>query len=364
VSPLLASADRLVEEGVATRAFPGGVLAVGNSRGLVHLRPYGRLTYEPGSPRVSVDTLYDVASLTKVVATSIVAMRLVEEGRLDIDAPVSAYLPACLGDEGQASVRVSDLLAHSSGLPAWAPLFREVRGKAAVVKRVCGLDLDSPPGSRFQYGDLGFIVLGEVLEAAGGAALDILASRLVFEPLGMRDTFYRPGPEEVERVAPTEEDGWRGRVLKGEVQDPNAYAMGGVAPHAGLFSTAGDVARVAEMLLGRGTFRGERLLSPETVERFTTRVSVPDSTRTLGWETPAGDAWSGRRWSRRAYGHTGLTGTVLWIDPERDVFLVLLTNRIHPRRENEAWRDVRRRLSDAVVEATDSARQGPRPAGH
>jgi CubicO group peptidase (beta-lactamase class C family) len=252
-------------------------------------------------------------------------------------------------------VRVRDLLAHSSGLAAWAPLFREVRGKDALVQRVCGLELEYAPGSKSQYGDLAFILLGAVLENVGEAPLDVLAMRLVFEPLGMRDTVYRPGPEIVARAAPTEEDAWRGRLLRGEVQDSNAYVMGGVAPHAGLFSTAGDLARLSEMLLGGGIFRGRRVLRQETVESFTRRVDIPGSTRMLGWETPAGDPWAGRRWSDRAYGHSGLTGTVMWIDPGRDLFLVLLTNRIHPRRENDSWREVRREVSDAVVDALASA---------
>lgn len=343
----LLEAERLLAVGVAHRVLPGGVLAVGDSRGLVGLRGFGRLTYDPRSPSVTADTLYDLASLTKVVATTAVAMTLVDEGRLDLEAPVSAYLPCSLGGR---PVRVRDLLAHASGLPPWAPLYRELRSAAAYVERICGMDLEHQPGTRSEYSDLGFIVLGALLEEVGGASLDVLARTRVFEPLGMHDTLYRPGRGLLTRVAPTELEAWRGRLLHGEAHDPNAYAMGGVAPHAGLFGTAGDLGRLAEMLLGRGVFRGRRLLKPETVQAFTQRVA--GSSRMLGWETPPGDPWAGALWSESAYGHTGLTGTVLWIDPGPDQYLVLLTNRVHPAPGgDDGWRGLRCQVSEAVVRA-------------
>lgn len=351
----LAEADRIVARGVTSGAFPGAALAVGRSSGLVHLRSFGRFSYEASSLPVEANTLYDLASLTKVVAATPVAMSLQDDGLLDLDAPVGTYLPCFVGG-ARDRVRVWHLLAHASGLPDWVALYREVRDKEAVIERLCQMELESDPGTTTAYGDLGMILLGVVLERAGGASFDALAQERVFAPLAMDDTLFRPGPEMLLRIAPTEREAWRGRLLRGEVHDANSYVMGGVSAHAGLFSTAGDVSRFSQMMLAGGVLEGRRFARRETVERFTRRVDVRGSTRALGWETPAGDPWAGRLWSQRAYGHTGLTGTVLWIDPGQDLYLVLLTNRIHPTRENEKWRDVRRELSDAVIRAMQAVR--------
>jgi CubicO group peptidase (beta-lactamase class C family) len=275
-------------------------------------------------------------------------MIFVDEGRLDLDAPLSTWFPAFAGP-GRGGARVHHLLSHSSGLPAWAPLSRESRGKEGVIQAVLARDLEYEPGTRSVYSDLGMILLGQIIEHQGGEALDQLARRRVFEPLGMRDTAYRPPASVRERVASTGEDRWRGRVLRGEVQDENAYWMGGVAGHAGLFGTAPNLARFCEMLLRGGDWGGRRLVRSETVDWFARRVEISGSTRTLGWETPAGDRWAGGGWSARAFGHTGLTGTVVWIDPELDVYLVLLTNRIAMGGSDEAFGHVRRQLSEAVT---------------
>jgi CubicO group peptidase (beta-lactamase class C family) len=226
------------------------------------------------------------------------------------------------------------------------------------------MDLDYPPGTRSIYSDLGIILLGRILERQGGASLDEMARRRVFEPLGMGDTLYRPPVSLRPRIAPTERDPWRGRVLLGEVHDENAFALGGVAPHAGLFSTAGDLARFAQMLLSGGELEGRRLVSSQTVDLFTRRAGVPGSTRALGWDTPSngkdprssvpgdpGYSSAGSFFSARSFGHTGFTGTSMWMDPERDLFVILLTNRVHPTRDNRRISRVRSRLADAVVGA-------------
>jgi len=355
--------DRLLEAAIAERAFPGAVLAVGRDGALVHLRPFGRLTFDEGAPEVRTDTVYDLASLTKVVATTSAVMILVDEGRLDLAKRVADFVPAFRGGARDA-VTVERLLTHTSGLPAHLPLYQEIQGKEAYLERICATELAYAPGSQSVYSDLGVILLGEILERVAGEPLEAFIRRRVLDPLGMRDTRFNPGPDLVARTAPTEIDPWRGRLLRGEVHDENAHALGGIAPHAGLFGTATDLARFAQMQLHGGVFEQHRIVSRAVVERFTTRSgSVPGSTRAFGWDTPAASdkaprssvpgtpAYSsaGSLWSVRSFGHTGFTGTSLWIDPEQRLFVVLLTNRVHPTRANNAIGAVRAQVADAVA---------------
>jgi len=359
----LEEADRVVEAAVRQRAFPGAVLAVGRRGGLVRLAAYGRLSYEADAPPAQASTIYDLASLTKVVVTTTAAMILVDEGRLDLEAPVRSLVPAFCGG-AKDGVRVRDLLTHSGGLLWWAPLYERLRGKRAYLERITSMALDYPPRTRSVYSDLGLILLGEALETAAGAPLDELARLRVLEPLSLESTMFRPPPELRARIAPTERDPWRGRVLRGEVHDENAFALGGVAPHAGLFGTAGDLARFAQMLLGGGALEGRRIVSRATVEQFTGRAGVPGSSRALGWDTPTdaagqrssqpgepGYSSAGSLLSARSFGHTGFTGTSMWMDPDRELFVILLTNRVHPTRDNNRIQAVRARLADAVVRA-------------
>ena len=345
----LPEVDRVVDRFLAEGAFPGGVLAVGHRGVLVHLRPFGRLSDGDDAPAVAADTIYDLASLTKVVATTAMAMILVDEERLDLDSPVQDFLPRFTG-AGKEKVTVRHLLTHSSGVDWWAPLYEEIEGQPAYVERIQAMELAYAPGSRSKYSDLGLILLGEILERVAGESLDAFVRRRVFEPLGMRDTLFRPGSELIERIAPTENDPWRGRVVRGVVHDENAFALGGVAPHAGLFSTAGDLARFAQMMVNGGVFEHHRLFSRATALSFTRKAGVPDSDRALGWDTKSPEGSSaGSLFSPNSYGHTGFTGTSIWIDPERELFVILLTNRVHPTRENKLIRRVRPAVADAVV---------------
>lgn len=361
------AADTVVARGVESRAFPGGVLAVGTSGGPTHLFAAGRLDYGPTSPPAREDTIYDLASLTKIVVTTATAMVLVDEGRLDLERPVNAFLPAFRGG-AKDRVTVSHLLTHSSGLDWWGPLYKELSGAEAYRRRIESMDLVYEPGTKSLYSDLGVFLLGEVLQRAAGEPLEAFARRRILEPLGMRDTTYRPGPELLPRIAPTEEDPWRGRVLRGEVHDENAFAVGGVAPHAGLFGTAPDLARFAQMLVQGGSFDGRRIVSRETLDRFARRAGIPGSSRALGFDTPTSGAGprssvpgapgyssAGSLFSDGSFGHTGFTGTSIWIDPERQLYVVLLTNRVHPRRDNDGIRAARAEVADAVVRALSSA---------
>ncbi len=346
----LAEVDEVVEQFVGSKAFPGAVLAVGKDGVLSHLRAFGHLTYDSDSPETRPDTIYDLASLTKVIVTTTMAMILVDEGKLDLQKPVSAFLPGFRGG-AKDKVTVWHLLTHSSGLDWWGPLYKELHGKEAYLQRIQAMDLVYEPGTKSLYSDLGAFLLGEIMERVAGEPLDTFARKRIFEPLGMRDTLFRPAAELRARVAPTEVDPWRGRLLCGEVQDENAFALGGVAPHAGLFGTAPEIARFAQMLLNGGVYDHHRIVSQETVERFTRRAGVPDSSRALGWDTPSAGSSSGSLFSSHSFGHTGFTGTSLWIDPERRLFLILLTNRVHPTRENDGIRKARPAIADAVVRA-------------
>ena len=332
-----AEVDRVLESYRERGAFPGGVLAVGDGEGLIHLHPFGRQSYEEDSPPVTAATLYDLASLTKVVATTTMAMILVDEGRLDLEMPV------------REGVTVRHLLTHSSGLPALAPFFKEVRGKEAYLERIRAMDLTYPPGSRSVYSDPGIILLGAVLEQVAGQPLETFVQERVFKPLWMKDTMYRPPPRLLPRIAPTEIDPWRGRLVHGEVHDENTFAMGGIAPHAGLFGTAGDLSRFAQMMLNSGI---GGMVSRETIELFTRKAGIPGSDRALGWDTKSAEGSSaGTLLSPNSFGHTGFTGTSMWIDPARQIYVILLTNRVHPTRENNLLREARPAVADAVVRA-------------
>jgi beta-glucosidase-like glycosyl hydrolase/CubicO group peptidase (beta-lactamase class C family) len=353
----LRNAFEILDRGVADQAFPGGVLAVGfGDRISVH--PFGRLTDDQKSPAVTADTIYDIASLTKSIVTTTAVMLLVQEHRIEITLPISRYLPewtdTSAGDPNpswRAKATVRDLLLHASGLPAHRDYYKTIDGKNAVLKHVMAEPLVSEPGTHVEYSDLGFILLGEIVERLTGLELDAVAKDWISEPLGMANTMFTPPKNLRSRIAPTENDTqYRERQLQGEVDDANASAMGNVAGHAGLFSTAGDVAVFAQMMLNGGIYAHHRLLARETIEQFTARIKIGDSARALGWDVPVEPSSTGKYFSARSYGHNGFTGTSLWIDPEKDLFVILLTNRVYPSAENIKIREIRPRLHDAIVE--------------
>jgi beta-glucosidase-like glycosyl hydrolase/CubicO group peptidase (beta-lactamase class C family) len=349
----MVAVDRVVEEFVQQRAFPGAVLAVGKDGALVHLKAFGKHSYDEHAPDVAPDTLYDLASLTKVVATTTTAMMLVDQGRLDLAKPVSAFLPRfCGGDKD--TITLWHLLTHSSGVDWWAPLYEKADSKDGYLDLIYAMDLKFAPGTKSVYSDLGILLLGEVLERVAGTPVESFAREHLFAPLSMKDTLFRPPVSLLPRIAPTELDSkWRKRMVHGEVHDENAAGLGGTAPHAGLFGTAPDLARFAQMLLNGGVFEQRRYVSRATVERFVARAGVPDSSRALGWDTMVPATSSGSLLSPRSFGHTGFTGTSMWLDPERNLFVILLTNRVHPTRDNNLIRQARPAVADAVVKALE-----------
>ncbi len=357
----LLRARAILESAVAARAFPGAVLAAGVRGGLAIL-PVGRLSYSADAPEVSADTIYDLASLTKAVATTTAAMLLQDRGLLELDRPAAFYLhdfvpPYDLALDpfwaARGEVTVRHLLAHTSGLPAYEKFFVRAREKSHVLDEALALPLEEIPGRKTIYSDVGFILLGEILERVSQQRLDEFCGKEIFAPLGMRQTGFNPPRELWERIAPTEEDAaFRKRLVRGEVHDENAWVMGGVAGHAGLFGTAGDLASFCRMLLSSGPAGETPLILPATIQEFTRAWPAAEgSPRGLGWDKPGEPPSCGRHFSAASYGHLGFTGTSLWIDPEKSLFVILLTNRIHPTRSNEALRQVRPAVHDAVAEA-------------
>jgi CubicO group peptidase (beta-lactamase class C family) len=341
------TAQQVVRGGLAS-AYPAAVVEVGNRDGVLWEEAFGVLSREQDASPASLDSLFDLASLTKIVATTTLIMGALERSQLALDDPVSRWLPEWIGDD-RGQVTIHDLLAHAGGLTAHLPFFRDHRGRQEFERSICTLPLEYPPRTRSIYSDLGFILLGFVLEDAGGEPLANQFDSLR-ERQGWGDIGYRPGPPWRDRAVPTEVDPWRGRLLVGEVHDENAWALGGAAGHAGLFGTARSVGRFARTTL-KG-LRGDGTLSrPDTLRRFTTPTAIPGSSRALGWDTMLPTSSCGTQMSPAAFGHTGFTGTSLWIDREADAYIVLLTNRVCPNRANNAILTIRPAFHDAVMRA-------------
>ena len=343
------AAAAVIQHGIDTHAFRAAVIEVGDRTQLLWRRAFG--TLQPGdAPATPDDTVFDLASLTKVLSTTAIAMQQVERGSLGLDDPIERHMPEWRGLD-RSSVSVRDVLAHCGGLAAHLPFFHTMSGRAAFQHAICATPLDYPPRVRAVYSDLGFMLLGFILGepiALEDRFLALQTQAGIFE-----DLQFNPPALWRSRTAPTEFDPWRGRMLIGEVHDENAAALGGAAGHAGLFGTAAAVGQHARHLLQILAGRGGVFQRPTVEEFIARRLDVPGSSRALGWDTMLPTSSCGRRMSARAFGHTGFTGTSLWIDPEREVYVVLLTNRVCPTRQNEAIRQVRPAVHDAVMDALD-----------
>lgn len=358
-----ATFDSLVLAGIRDGVYPGAALAVGRTDSVLFEKAYGHLTWSAASPAVDRDsTLFDLASLTKVVATTTALMILVDRGQLRLEAPVSTYIPEFDG-AGTAGITVRHLLTHTSGLRPTLPLHRDAPDSAAALRMVFAATPIVPPGTRVIYSDLNAILLGVIVLRVSGEPLDAFAEREVFKPLGLHQTLFRPSKIDAGRAAPTGQ--WRGHPIGGAVNDQNAARLGGVAGHAGLFSTAPDLARFAQFILRDGRLPdGRQLVRAETVRTFTTRATLGrgkrEEARALGWQaTPTGEAVSsaGTLFGPRSFGHTGWTGTSMWIDPDRDLFVILLTNRAFAPRASRSFtllKQIRGGLADAAARASDA----------
>jgi CubicO group peptidase (beta-lactamase class C family) len=352
----IAALDRAVAAAIELELTPGAIIVAGHHDGTVFQKAYGHLTYQADARPVKLDTIYDLASLTKTIATTTSVMVLVDKGTLAVKDPVSKYLPG-MNTPDKKGITIEQCLLHRAGFVADNPISDYKGAPAEALEKIYAGKLKYKPGTEYEYSDVGFIVLGEVIKAASGQPLNEFANRHVFEPLGMTDTMYLPPAKLRPRIAPTEKR--NGQWIIGQVHDPRAYALGGFAGHAGVFSTGPDVARFCRMILNHGALDGRRILSEHAVAEMTTPRPLKD--RKTGETTIRGygldidskytDGPRGKRFEKdKTFGHTGYTGTSLWIDPLNDCFVVLLTNRVHPDDELEI-KALRRRVSTIVADA-------------
>lgn len=377
----MARVDSIILDAIAQRVTPGAALAVGRRGRLVRLRGYGRLDYREGFAEVTDSSLYDLASLTKVVGTTTAVMLLYDDGLIALDAPLVRYVPEFGTTSVKRSITIRDLLTHSAGLPAFAPLWQKATGRREYLNAIANTDLEYTPGTKMVYSDFGPILLMIAVERITGKRMDAFLHDRLFHPLGLEETLFNPLAQTValsslglgtppdrhpelrnggvsglmQRIAPTEIDThYRRQHMHGRVHDENAFAIGGVSGHAGLFSSARDLAVFAQMLLDRGRYRGTQIIRATTVDLFTRRASELSS-RALGWDTadPLSGANPSPGWhfSARSFGHTGFTGTSIWLDPDQQLFVILLTNRVNPTRENQRHIPLRTAVADAVQAA-------------
>lgn len=358
----MTSVSSLMDRAITSRAFPAATIEVGRRDRVLWNAAFGCLTYAPDAAATTPETIFDLASLTKVIATSTLVMRAIDGGTLSLDDPIADHLPDWRGSDREL-VTIADLLEHASGLTAYLPFFRDHHGRAEFARAISTLPLEYTPRTQSIYSDLGFMLLAFILEDVNRATLAVQFDslfRLKAEATGTGNEkaegylgFRLKGDAtsiDKTRFAPTELDLWRGRLLQGEVHDENAWALGGAAGHAGLFGTAASVGAFARLVL-RGFSGDSTLANPATLARFARRSTVAGSSRALAWDTMLPTSSCGTRLSARAIGHTGFTGTSLWLDPEQDLYIVLLTNRIHPTRENNLIQQVRRDVHDAIADS-------------
>jgi CubicO group peptidase (beta-lactamase class C family) len=359
--PDFSSIETTLKAAIKDRAFPGCAVAVGTERGILWRDAFGYQTYEGKRP-VTTDTIYDLASLSKVTGTTALLMKLAADGKLHETDPLSKFIPefiaAATTDEERTrreSVTLEHVMTHSSGLASWKAFYKTCDTYPKLLKAIVNTPMEAAPGERYKYSDLGFILLGEVAARAGGKSAPRLEQELIFKPLGMRDTMRNPPSRMKLRIAPTEKDPAGKGFLHGVVHDENCRFAGGVTGHAGLFSTVGDLSRYAGELLNARDGKG-RVFTRDVVTEFTRRQGMTGSNRGQGWQKPSGGNSAGAIFSRTSFGHTGYTGTSIWIDPERKLFVILLTNRVHPTRKNSRISAVRRTVADAAAKAFDAWR--------
>ncbi len=343
--------DSIVTAAIRDSAFPGAQVLVAGKGRVVYGKAFGHFTYHPNSPTVTLETMYDCASLTKVIATTSAMMKLYGDKKISLDDKISKFIPQ-FAEGKKSEITIRHLLTHSSGLPPFRQLWKFVPDARFAFDSVYATNLVANPGDTTIYSDLGFITLGKVVEQLSGKSLGAFVKENFFDQLRMTRTMYKPSTELRANVAPTEVDTlWRKRLVQGIVHDENADFLGGVSGHAGLFSTASDLAAFMQMLMNGGTHGGTRYLESSTIALFTKKQSEKSS-RALGWDTksPTGSS-AGNLFSPNSFGHTGFTGTSIWADPERNLFVILLTNRVHPTRANTKIFKVRPAVADAVIEA-------------
>jgi CubicO group peptidase (beta-lactamase class C family) len=363
------AADAAIEAAIAERQIPGAVLCAGRRSGVVYLKAYGNRAVEPAPVAMAPDTVFDLASLSKPTGCATSVMKLVEDGKISVTDRVAKYLPP-FGANGKQDVTIEHLLLHRGGVIPDNPMSDFTGTPEEMMRRTLEVQLKYEPGTKVVYSDVGFMALGELVKVVSGRPLNEFARDAVFKPAGMNDTTYLPGDALKSRCAPTEQRD--GKWIVGEVHDPRAYALGGVAGHAGLFGTANDLARYCRMIMGAGELEGARVLRDATVAEMTRPRALPDGTgvRTYGFDCDTGySSPRGERFPKgKTFGHTGFTGTSYWMDPVNDAFVILLTNAVHPKSQGKPINPVRRAVGTAAADAllppgAGESVQPPQPAG-
>ncbi len=349
----LENAYAVLDSAIADSVFPGCQIAIVKNDTLIASRGFGHQIYDLSSTEITPETMYDLASVTKVAATTVVAMELYEQKKIRLDIPVNSYLPEFTG-KLKDSVTVRNLLTHSAGLRPWDKLWLNAENKEEALKYIINLPLEYTPGDSMIYSDLGIILMGEIIKTVTGESIDQLADKMVYKPMGMTHTMYNPPEKLWHGIAPTEIGGDLNRgLIHGTVHDENTFFFGGISTHAGLFSTSEDLAALAQMLINRGIYRHHRFFDPQTVREWTSRQNIPEgSNRAIGWDTPSDEGSSaGDFFSPGSFGHLGFTGTSIWIDPHRRIAIILLTNRVYPTRTRGGIYQVRRSFYNAAMKA-------------
>jgi serine-type D-Ala-D-Ala carboxypeptidase len=348
-----------VNKWIGQGAFPGAVLAVGQHGQLVALKSFGKMEYTETARQVPVDAIFDLASLSKVIGTTTAVEILYDRKKLDLDAPVVKYIPEFAGTPGHEKILVRHLLTHSSGLNSREAPWQHAKDRQQIMDLLYKMPVDWAPGTKVLYSDYNMMLMGEIVYRISGQRLDHFLAKNVFGPLRMEDTGYNPPEKLLDLIPPTEQDDvFRHVLVHGVVHDKNAFVMGGVSGHAGLFSSASDLAKFAQMYLNGGTYGGKRIISEETIDLFMQRQLSPAGTsRAIGWDTAVKGSFAGDLASPWAIIHTGFTGTSIYIDPNRDAFIILLTNRVNPSRKNVLINEARPAIHTAVLETLDQGRQ-------
>lgn len=345
--------DSVINNAIEVHAFPGAQILIWQDGNTLYDKSFGNFNYDSKSPKVTNKTIYDLASVTKVIATTTAAMICYDRKLFSLDDPVAKYIPE-FGVNGKENITIKNLLLHNTGLPAWKKFYESCKNKEEVLKEIYSSELEYPTGEKTVYSDLGIITLGKIIEKVTGKSLDKFCKDEIFIPLKMNSTFFNPPDSLKQYCAPTEVDNyWRNKILQGEVHDETSAMLNGVAGHAGLFSTATDIAKLMAVLINKGMLDGKRFIKQSTIELFTKRYSE-QSSRALGWDTKSETgSSSGDYFSSNSYGHTGFTGTSVWVDPQRNLFVIFLTNRVYPTRNNSKISKVRPELHNAVIKSIE-----------
>ncbi|HRN26036.1 MAG: serine hydrolase [Ignavibacteriaceae bacterium] len=345
--------DSVINKAIVDEAFPGAVVLVWKDGKIFFEKSFGNFTYDKKSPEVNINTIYDLASVTKVVATTTAAMICCDRKLFSLDDKVVKYIPE-FGVNGKENITIKNLMLHNSGLVAWQKFYERNLTTDEVLKEIYGAELEYKTGEKMVYSDLGIITLGKIIEKVTGKSLDVFCKDEIFVPLKMNSTFYNPADSLKKFCAPTELDNyWRNRQLQGEVHDETSAMLNGVAGHAGLFSTANDISKLMAVLMNEGKLNDKQFIQQSTIEYFTKRYS-DESSRAIGWDTKSETGSSaGNYFSANSFGHTGYTGTSIWADPGRNLFVVFLTNRVYPTRENGKLGKMRPELHNTIIKCLE-----------